>query len=112
MGESLHAIAEQLARKPYTIIVTHDETTDGNEIYLASHPELAGCMAQGKTMQEAIDDLALARVDYIASLLEDGLTVPGPGITHTISTSINVPGQKDMAKKSQEVNAEIVFSQV
>lgn len=46
--------------------------------YLASNPELPGCMSQGETPDEAVDNLRDARALYIRSLLEDGLDVPEP----------------------------------
>jgi predicted RNase H-like HicB family nuclease len=64
-----------------------DETTDGKEIYLASHPELFGCMAQGVTIEEAQENLKEATIEYIESLLEDGLDIPQPRIEETITST-------------------------
>lgn len=74
------ATAQLLANRPYTTNFRQDETTDGTPIFVAECPELQGCMAQGWTIPEANLNLADARVDYIASLLEDGLPVPIPEI--------------------------------
>ena len=68
--------AKYLASQPYTIEVLEDETTSGGRIYLARNPELEGCMAQGATIQEAIDNLTDARIEFIESLLEDGEPIP------------------------------------
>ena len=46
--------------------------------YLARKPDLPGCMSQGDTPEEAVDNLRDARELYIRSLLEDGLDVPLP----------------------------------
>ena len=70
--------AEVLADKPYSIEIMSDETVDGKSVYLLSHPELPGCMAQGDTIGEAMDSLKDARIEYILSLLEDKLPVPSP----------------------------------
>ena len=70
--------AEVLADKPYSIKIMSDETVDGKSVYLLSHPELPGCMAQGDTIGEAMDNLKDARIEYILSLLEDKLPVPSP----------------------------------
>ncbi len=64
-------------RLPYAVVITVDECGD-RRCYVAYHPELRGCMAQGYSPEEAVADLKLAREDYIASLLEDGLPVPPP----------------------------------
>lgn len=79
--------AKKLAAQPYTVQVNKDLTTTGNLVYLAFCPELEGCMGQGETEQEAIADLKAARIDFIRSLLEDGLPVPVPQFRPTITTS-------------------------
>ena len=77
MGDLLKR-AEELADRPYAIEILYDETTTGEPIIVVSHPELPGCMAQGSTVEEALAELADARNEYILSLLEDRLPVPGP----------------------------------
>jgi len=70
--------ANQLARLPYTSIVSSDETTNGRPIYFAQNPELRGCIAQGNTPDESLANLTDARIDYIESLLEDREPIPTP----------------------------------
>jgi len=79
-----------LARQPYTVLYRMDQGTDGSIGYIAWHPDLPGCMSDGDTPQEAIENLAEARGLYIESLLEDGLPVPEPQpfATHVIYQSI------------------------
>lgn len=86
MNTKLTEQAEKLAGEPYTIEIMRDETTTGEAIYLLSHPELPGCMAQGETLEEAMDNLGDATKEYIMSLLEDGLPVPPPLVKSTITT--------------------------
>lgn len=69
--------AEELARLPYSITIDPDEC-DGRLCYVARHPELAGCMAQGWTPEEAVLALREARQLCIASYLEYGQAVPPP----------------------------------
>jgi predicted RNase H-like HicB family nuclease len=79
--------AERLAARPYTTEVVRDESTDGEPMFLARHPELPGCQAQGETVDEALHNLNGARLDFIYFLLEDGLPVPEPaGPVATAST--------------------------
>ena len=73
-----HAKAELLAKRPYLIKISVEETTDDQSIYFAQAPGLEGCFGQGTTQQEALQDLRLAMVDFIESLLEDNLPVPEP----------------------------------
>ncbi len=71
--------ALRMAKRPYIIITERTETTDDESIYVSRNPELEGCIAQGDTLQEAQENLAEIRIDYIEHLLENGLSVPDPG---------------------------------
>ena len=83
-----HAKAEELARRPYLIMTSLEETTEDQPIYFARILEMDGCFGQGATREEAIEDLRSAMVDFIESLLEDGLPVPEPTkVSSTIGTS-------------------------
>jgi predicted RNase H-like HicB family nuclease len=79
--------ATEIAARPYSIDISEDETTSGHPIYVAQISELEGCIAQGNTVQEALRSLREAAIDYIVSLLEDGLPVPPPSRPVTASTS-------------------------
>ena len=89
MSTHLRVEAEKLAERPYLIEVVKDETTDDQPIYVARITELEGCIGQGKTYDEAVADVNQAKVDFIESLLEDGLPVPAPmWIATTLSTGV------------------------
>jgi predicted RNase H-like HicB family nuclease len=102
MGNKLQAKAHELAERPYTVKVEKDKTVDGQEIFLAFHPELIGCMAQGADVKEAVDNLKEVTEEYMLSLLEDGLPVPTPmtQLTSTtqeaiiLSETVTVPATK------------------
>ncbi|HKI03229.1 MAG TPA: toxin-antitoxin system HicB family antitoxin [Thermoanaerobaculia bacterium] len=47
-------------------------------MFVASHPDLPGCLAQGASADEAIANLDDARNDWITFRLEAGLPVPEP----------------------------------
>ncbi len=72
--------AEELAQQNYLALVFLDppvgEAT--TPCYVAVNLDLEGCTSQGATPAEALANLDLARIDYIQSLLEDGLEVPPP----------------------------------
>lgn len=76
MTNEIEDRAKSLASQPYTVEVMKDKTTTGEDVFLARNPQLYGCMAQGATVEEAIVNLADARLDYIEDLLEDGDPVP------------------------------------
>jgi predicted RNase H-like HicB family nuclease len=111
MTSDLEKRAEKLANRPYTVEFMEDETTDGEPIFVVSHPELPGCMAQGETLHEALQELEDARKEYILSLLEDGLPVPQPlerrigGATSTSGTHgtwLSTPDIVDITPDSSE----------
>lgn len=64
----------------YRTIVRRDETTGGGEVWIAYHPELEGCIAQGETMHDAKVNLDALRKEWIVDLIRDGLPVPEPRI--------------------------------
>jgi len=96
MNEKLLAKAESLAGRGYSITIQRDYTSDGEVIYFAQCEELEGCMAQGKTPDEAIQNITVAIEDFIYFLLEDKMPVPAPsqfqtmGVEGSISKEINV----------------------
>ncbi len=87
MKQDLERQARELASRPYLMMVKPDETTDGEPGYVAMIPELPGCMSGGDTWQEALKNLRDAQLEYILSLLEDGLPVPAPSWANSITTT-------------------------
>lgn len=70
--------AKRLAALPYSIEYDIDDLTDGTTVVTAYHPELPGCMSDGMTKEEAVINLADARLMYIEHLLEFNVPVPEP----------------------------------
>ena len=56
----------------YTIIIEKGRESG----YVAIVPALKGCISQGKTKAETLQNIKEAIEAYIESLLEDGLPVP------------------------------------
>ena len=44
--------------------------------WVAECPSLPGCISQGKTREEAVENIKEAIEGYVAALKEDGLPVP------------------------------------
>lgn len=88
MNDQLWEQAKQLSKRKYSVQVLRDQLTDGTDVYIAGNPELEGCKAQGKTIEEALNNLNEARIDYIYSLLEDGLPVPTPKATTSVTGTV------------------------
>ncbi len=47
-----------------------------DEYWIAECPSLPGCVSQGKSKEQAIDNIKEAIVGYVAALEEDNLPVP------------------------------------
>ena len=69
---------EDFMKLPYSTKVVPDQTTEGSLCYVASHPELPGCMSHGDTLEEAEDNLSKAKELYVKTLLKKGESIPAP----------------------------------
>lgn len=104
MGKSIRTEAQQLANRAYFLVMFRDKTTDGDYLYLATNPEIEGCMAQGETMEQAEENLNEVRVDIIEHLLEHDLPVPEPPIlAATEGNSIELPDLKPTEPDMEDV---------
>jgi predicted RNase H-like HicB family nuclease len=90
MSATWRETARKLASRPYSIKVLKDDSNSGQPLFLAMHPELEGCMAQGTTEEEALKNLDEFRVDYIEHLLENNLDVPNPASDSATSNNVIV----------------------
>lgn len=63
----------------YRVLIEQDE--DG--VYVAEVPSLPGCISQGKTRTEALDNIKEAIAGYLDSLKENGEPIP-PSITEEV----------------------------
>lgn len=92
--------AEQLAARGYAIRISEDTLSTGERVFLAEYPDLPGCMTQGNTLDEALDDLKQLTIDFIYYLMEDGLEVPDPAPqqTTTATAGISFSGKTFLVK--------------
>ncbi len=59
----------------YSMIITWSEEDNS---YIVSVPELPGCMADGKTQKEAIENANIIIQEWIDCAIADGEAVPEP----------------------------------
>lgn len=59
----------------YSILIQYDNR---DNIYVASIPELQGCMAHGTTQEEAIREIKMAYELWIETAKEVGTEIPEP----------------------------------
>ncbi|MBI4318437.1 MAG: type II toxin-antitoxin system HicB family antitoxin [Chloroflexi bacterium] len=108
MKSAVRDRARNLAIRPYSVTVSKDHA-GAEEVFLVEHPELPGCMAQGRTLEEALKELDDARFEYIASLLEDGQRVPPPSVMLTStsggSSTVDVVVQVTSPRQSSSIES-------
>lgn len=66
----------------YSLFIQYD-TED--EIYVASIPELSGCIAHGKTKEEAIKELDIAKELWIENAKAHNQPIPKPSYYKAIA---------------------------
>ena len=61
----------------YAIFIQFDEV---DNIFVASVPDLPGCMAHGDTPEQALQEIIVAQKLWIEVAIEDGEKLPEPKI--------------------------------
>lgn len=61
----------------YMVVIQYD---DKDKIYVASNPELPGCMAHGTTQAEALKELNVARELWLETAMDVGKEIPAPSL--------------------------------
>ena len=59
----------------YSILIQYDSS---DNIYIASIPELRGCMAHGNTQEDAMREIKIALKLWIETATEIGIEIPKP----------------------------------
>ena len=59
----------------YSILIQYDAT---DKIYVASVPELKGCMAHGHTREEAMNEIQEAMLLQLEVMRDKGIPAPEP----------------------------------
>ena len=59
----------------YSVVIQYDAV---DEIYVASVPELQGCMAHGYTREEAMQEIQVAMQLQLEVMMDKGMPVPKP----------------------------------
>ncbi len=57
----------------YKVVIEYDEK---DQIFVASIPELPGCMAHGKTQEEALAEIQIAKDLWMEAAEQVGKTIP------------------------------------
>lgn len=84
---------------PYRIEVIPDTAEGG---YVASYPELPGCITCGGTAAEAIANAIDAKREWLAAALEDGVRIPLPDAAENYSGQFKLRLPKSLHKQLAE----------
>ena len=76
---------EEYMKLPYPIEITPDKDESG---YVASHPDLKGCITCGQTIESATAALVDAKRAWLEAALENGYEIPVPNNSdiHTLKS--------------------------
>ncbi len=61
----------------YSIFIKYDPS---DQVFVASIPELPGCMAHGETKEQVLREIEIAKELWIETALEDGESIPKPDL--------------------------------
>ena len=64
-----------MSESKYEMIIYWDKT---DNVYVVDVPELPGCMAHGKSKQEALGNTEKAVAFWLKTAKEDGIQIPEP----------------------------------
>ena len=73
---------EEYIKKPYKLEIIPDAEEGG---YVASYPELPGCITCGSTISEAIENAEDAKKEWIAAAIEEGIRINEPDAADSYS---------------------------
>ncbi len=91
MSTNLKMKARKLSKQPYHIVVTNESTPE-ESIFFVSYLEMPGCMAQGESLSEALQELEEAKYEYILNYLQHKVPVPKPyGTTLATTGGVSFP---------------------
>lgn len=69
---------EMYLRQPYHVHVIHSDDDDGDSGWVAEVEELRGCIAQGRTHAELLENVERAMAAWIGDALDAGDPIPAP----------------------------------
>jgi len=84
---------------PYRLELIPDTIEGG---YAAAYPELPGCVSCGDTLESAIANIQDAKRAWIASALEDAITIPEPDELNNYSGQFKLRIPKSLHRQLAE----------
>lgn len=84
---------------PYRMEIVPDTAEGG---YIASFPELCGCITCGETVEKAVANAIDAKKEWLAAAIEDGIDIPTPETTENYSGQFKLRLPKSLHKQLAE----------
>lgn len=92
---------EYYMKLKYTTQITEIDAEDGGG-YLVEIPLLKGCMSDGETVAEALDNIRKAKLEWFTYMLENDLPIPEPVDVNKYSGKFVVRIPKSLHKTISE----------
>lgn len=86
---------EKYLEAKYKIELTPDFEDGG---YIASIPELNGCISFGDTIEETLKNIEEAKKEWIIAALEEGIEIPEPNLVEQYSGQFKLRIPKSLHK--------------
>lgn len=90
---------EEYLKLPYKLEIIPDTEETG---YVASYPELPGCISCGETMAEAIANVEEAKKEWLTAAIEDKVTINKPDSVDSYSGQFKLRLPKTLHKTLSE----------
>lgn len=84
---------------PYRMEIVPDTAEGG---YIASFPELCGCITCGETVEKAVANAIDAKKEWLAAAIEDGIDIPTPETSENYSGQFKLRLPKSLHKQLAE----------
>lgn len=84
---------------PYKMEIVPDTVEGG---YVASFPELPGCITCGETAESAVANVIDAKKEWLMAAMEDGIDIPCPDTSENYSGQFKLRLPKSLHKQLAE----------
>lgn len=84
---------------PYRMEIVPDTAEGG---YIASFPELCGCITCGETVEKAVANAIDAKREWLSAAIEDGIDIPTPETSENYSGQFKLRLPKSLHKQLAE----------
>ncbi len=90
---------EEYLKMPYKLEIVPDTAEGG---YVASYPELRGCITCGETIETVCANALDAKREWLKAAIEDGVSIPEPNDTEEYSGQFKLRLPKSLHKQLSE----------